>query len=63
MKILGYPLVFRLSVQWMRWLRSSSLNNGTAVVRRQARSDPAWTQYIGILMHHHERYRGGVRLR
>ncbi|KAJ4972269.1 hypothetical protein NE237_005368 [Protea cynaroides] len=26
-------------VQWIRWLRSSSLKNGTAVVRRQARSD------------------------
>jgi len=25
--------------QWIRWLRSSSLKNGTAVVRRQARSD------------------------
>lgn len=46
--------------KWIRWLRSSSLKNGTAVVRRQARSDRR-TQYIGILKHHHERYRASLR--
>lgn len=43
----AFPLSFSAStrsdsltlVQWIRWQRSSSLKNGTAVVRRQARSD------------------------
>ncbi|CAH1418992.1 unnamed protein product [Lactuca virosa] len=45
-------------LQWIRWLRSSSLKNGTAVVCRQAHSDRGhtWTQYNGILKHHHEHY-------
>ncbi|CAL0309609.1 unnamed protein product [Lupinus luteus] len=35
----GYRDYHSRLVQSIRWLRSSSLKNGTAVVRRQARSD------------------------
>jgi hypothetical protein len=43
-------------VQWRIWFRYCSLKNGTAVVRRQARSDLV-RSYIGILKHYYERYR------
>ena len=43
-------------VQWRRWLPYCSLKNGTAVVRRQARSDLV-RSYIGILKHYYKRYR------